>query len=151
MTTANRFSVSVNSVGPFQNRESSVSVKYANEKHNISYNSALISFNSPTFPSLFTKKKSLNEKIRFMHKFSANLNTRWSPRFPLSAEIIFVTSYIKALLLPWYLESNRTKHLRVPQITRKKHRIKFYQQQNRTIHQNKTLKNTTITDATRKF
>ena len=55
-------------------------------------------------PSRFTEKKSLSDKMRFMHKFSASLNIRWSPRFAFSAEIILVTSYIKVLLFPWYLQ-----------------------------------------------
>jgi hypothetical protein len=46
--------------------------------------------------------------MRFMHKFSANLKTRWSPRFPFKVETIFVTSYIKVLLFPWYLRKNVT-------------------------------------------
>ena len=58
-----------------------------------------------TFNSFFTKKKSFSERIKFMHKFSANLKRRCSPRLPLIIDIIFVTSYINALLFPWYLNN----------------------------------------------
>ncbi|KAJ0828407.1 hypothetical protein HanRHA438_Chr17g0836841 [Helianthus annuus] len=42
--------------------------------------------------------------MRFMHKFSANLHTRCSPRFPFNVDRIFVTSYINDLFFPWYLQ-----------------------------------------------
>lgn len=61
-----------------------------------------------TFPSLFSEKKSLCDKIRFIHKFSANLSTRWSPRFTFKAEIILVISYINVLVFPWYLQKKGT-------------------------------------------
>lgn len=101
-----RFKVSVKSVGPCNSFKC---VRKLASYHSNHIKCSLKTY-FPTFPSLFTKKKSLIDKIRFMHRFSANLKMRWSPRFPFSVDIILVTSYIKVLLFPWYLDHIQEKY-----------------------------------------